>query len=92
MKKTVPDFTNKFLSVSIAGDEHTYAIDCPRFETQGGRLFLVGSVPRGGSTADWSEGVVSAIAWDQVTDFLVFDSAEDYVKRLAKFKKHKRNA
>jgi hypothetical protein len=93
MKKTLhPDFTKKFVSVSIVGDEYSYALNCPRFEMQGGRLFLVGTVPRGGSTGDWSEGAVSAVAWDQVTDYLVFDSAEHYHKRLALFKKHKRKA
>jgi len=88
-KMTFPKFTNKFVQVSITGDSHTYSMASPRFETQAGRLFLVGTVPRGGSTGDWSEGAVCAVAWEQVTDYLVFDSAKDYSKRLAKFKKHK---
>jgi hypothetical protein len=93
MKKTTfPDFTGKMLSVSIVGDEHTYAIDSPRFVLQGGRWFLIGRVPRGGSTGDWSEGAVSAVAWDQVTDYLVFDSAKHYKKRVAIFNKQKRKA
>jgi len=48
-------------------------------ETQGGRLFLVGTVRRGGSTNDWSGGVPRAVAWDQAFDYLVFDSAEQYL-------------
>jgi hypothetical protein len=93
MKKTrLPDFTKKLVSVSMAGDEHSYALDCPRFETQGGRLFLVGTVPHGGSTSNWSEGAMCAIAWENVTDYLVFDSAKHYQKRLEIFKKHKRKA
>ena len=90
MKKTTfPDFSKKFVSLSIAGDSHTYAMDRPHFESQGGRLFLVGIVPRGGSNGDWSEGAGCAVAWDRVTDYLVFDSAEHYQKGLAKFKKYK---
>jgi len=96
MKKTTfPDFSGKLISVGIVGDDHTYAIDHPRFVSQGGRWFLVGTVPPGGSSGDWSEGAVSAVAWDQVTDYLVFDSAKHYQKRLAifeKYKKHKRKA
>jgi hypothetical protein len=63
MKKTLPDFTNKLVSVSFAGADDTHAIEHTRWETQGGRLFLVGTVPRGGSTRDWVEGVVCAVAW-----------------------------
>ena len=74
MKKPRPDFSKKVVSCGIIGNEHTSAVERPRFEMQGGRLFLVGTVPRGGSSRDWSAGVVSAVAWDQVTDYLMFDS------------------
>jgi hypothetical protein len=91
MKKTqFPDFTAKMVQLGIADDDHTYAMDDPRFVSHGGRWFLVGTVPRGGSNGDWSEGVVSAVAWDQVVTYLVFDSAEHYQKRLAIFEKYKR--
>jgi hypothetical protein len=90
MKKTIPDFSGKFISLSIAGDGHTYAMERARFELQGGRLFLVGVVPHGGSNGDWSEGARCAIAWHGVTDYLVFDSAEHYQKALAKFEKYKK--
>ena len=73
----------------MAGDEHSYVLDRPRFETQGGRLFLVGTVPPGGSANDWSEGAACAVAWEKVTDYLVFESAKHYQKRLKIFRKHK---
>ena len=89
MKRTTfPDFSGKFVSLSIAGDSG-YTMDRPHFEWQGGRLFLVGIVPHGGSNGDWSEGAGCAVAWDGVTDYLVFDSAEHYQKGLAKFRKYK---
>jgi hypothetical protein len=93
-KTTIPDFSKKFVSLSIAGDSHTYAIDRPHFESQGGRLFLVGIVPHGASNGNWSEGALCAVAWDGVTDYLVFDSIEHYKKGLEKFEKykHKRKA
>ena len=82
MKKTVPDFSMKVVTFGIVGDDHGYAVENPRFEIQAGRLFLVGTVPPGGSTRDWSEGALIGVAWDKVTDYLVFDSAKDYWKRL----------
>jgi hypothetical protein len=88
-KTTLPDFTNKVVSLGIGKDEYTYAINSPRFELQGNKLFLIGTVPAGGSTGDWCEGATSAVAWDNVTDYLVFDSASRYAKSLLKFKKHK---
>jgi len=82
MKKALPDFSKKLVSVSLVGDKDGRALDRPRWVTQGGRLFLVGTVPRRGSTRDWCEGLASAVAWDQVTDYLVFDSADHYRERL----------
>jgi hypothetical protein len=81
MKKTTfPDFNNKVVQVGIVTDKYAYSINCPRLETQGGRLFLVGTVPRGGSNGDRCEGVLRAVAWDQVTEYMVFDSVKDFRK------------
>ena len=90
MKKPLPDFSRKLVSVSLAGEDDGRAVECPQWEMQGGRLFLVGTVPRGGSTRDWCEGVVSAVAWDQVTDYLVFDSVDHYRERLRIYERRRR--
>jgi hypothetical protein len=92
MKNIRPDFTKKLVSLSLVGDEGTRILDCPHWEMQAGRLFLVGIVPRGGSGGDWCEGIQCAAAWDQVTDYLVFDSAKHYRKQLAIYEKRKRKA
>ena len=92
MKKTLPDFANKLVSASFAGADTTHAIEHARWETQGGRLFLVGTIPRGGSTRDWVEGVECAIAWDEVSDYLLFDSVEDYRARLKIYERRKGKA
>jgi hypothetical protein len=91
MKKTHPNFSGKLVSLSVAGDSHSYAMERARFESQAGRVFLVGIVPRGGSNGDWSEGAGCAVAWDTVTDYLVFESVEHYQKRLAKYEKYKKS-
>jgi hypothetical protein len=93
MKKTThPDFTGKFVSFSIIGDDHTFGMDRPHFELQGDRWFVIGTVPHGCSNGDWSEGAMNAIAWDQVNNYLVFDSVKHYLHGLKKFKKYKHKA
>lgn len=91
-KAKLPDFTKKMVSVSIASEEDGRCVDRPQWEVQGGKLFLVGTVPRGGSTNDWCAGIKSAVAWDQVTDYLVFDSSEQYRERLAIYYNKKRKS
>ena len=93
MKKTaLPDFTGKLIQVSLVGDNHGYAMESPRFEKQGGKLFLTGRVPPGGTSSNWSEGALCAVVWDSVTDYLVFASAKHYEKRREVFRKHARRA
>ena len=91
-KAALPDFKDKVVQASIVGDNHAYAMGSPHFEMQGGRLFLVGVVPPGGTSSNWSAGAVVAVDWDRVTDYLVFDSAEVYLKGREKERRyHKRN-
>jgi hypothetical protein len=82
MKSYLPTFTGKILSVLSANEDTSQIIADAKLEIQGGRLFLVGTVPKGGSRVDWMLGLRSAIAWDMVQDYVVFDSLEDYQKRL----------
>ncbi len=91
-KTGLPDFTKKVVSVSIAGEDDGRCLEHPRWETQGGRLFLVGTVPRGGSRSNWCGGIPSAVAWDAVTDYLVFDSAEHYLERVRVYERSKRKS
>ena len=90
MKNTLPDFTNKVVSVSFVGADDSQAIQNPHWEMHGGRIFLVGTVPRGGSTRDWCKDVLAAAAWDKVSDCLVFDSVADYQSRLKIHESRKR--
>ena len=43
--KSTPDFTNK--TVSFSTNEDSLTILNPQFEEQGGRLFVVGTRPKG---------------------------------------------
>jgi hypothetical protein len=88
-KSYLPDFSHKVLSVSIAGEDDGRCLEHPEWEMQGGRLFLVGTVPLNASRNDWCGGVPSAVAWNQVTDYLVFNSAKHYAKSLRRYYRNK---
>lgn len=64
--------------VSFSSDEETLAIANVSVEDILGRLFIIGTIPNGGTTNDWAEGKTCGIAWDSVSDFIVFNSVEDY--------------
>jgi hypothetical protein len=88
----LPDFSDKVVSASIAGDGWARVLVHPRWEVQGGRLFLIGTVTPGSSTNEWCAGLPNAVAWDAVTDYLIFDSPEHYAKRLAIHDRKKRKS
>jgi hypothetical protein len=92
MKNALPDFTEKVVVLSFPTTDGSRALAHPRWEKQGGRLFLIGAVPVGGSRNDWLKGGEAAVAWEMVSDYLVFDSLEDYHKRRSIYASHKRKA
>ena len=72
LKKTpLPDFSNKLLSIALFAEESSRPIHRPRWEMLGGKLFLIGKVPPGGSRGDWAEGILNAVAWDRVVEATV---------------------
>ena|ERR1035441_5131718 len=82
MKTQLPDFEGKVVSVVCKNEDTGQLIRSPKFEGQGGRLFLVGTVPEDASQDNWMEDLPCAIAWDTVQDYVIFDSMSDYLTRL----------
>jgi hypothetical protein len=79
----LPNFTDKIvLTYCGALDYHPTALENPRFEMQGGRLFLTGIHPDDGSGTNWFAGLPVAVAWDTVSVYLICDSVEDYQARM----------
>jgi hypothetical protein len=79
----LPDFRGKVVLIFLRQffREHDFAyrvaVRSPRFERQGGRLFLLGPrqpprVPRLGDES------VHAVAWEAVEQYVIFDSEEQY--------------
>ena len=82
-EESIPDFSDKSVTFYLANVPFEYAvtIDSPKFEIQAGRIFAVGHVVASASN-DWSADSIVAIAWDQVSQYLVFDSVEEYKKKV----------
>ena len=81
-----PDLRNKALAVYLRNRSAEYAniIEYPEFEMQGGRVFLVGTVANCVPYGTWNAGARTAIAWDEVEQYIVFDSVEEYLDRCSK--------
>ncbi len=82
MKGTLPDFRGK--TVSFSTTESILVVENPQFREKAGRVFVVGTIPRGATASDWALGIQCGVAWSAVTDYMVFDSVEDYRRRLVK--------
>jgi hypothetical protein len=81
----LPNFRGKVLTIYFEGRANIAdgaIIEDPRLERQAGRLFLMGRVPHGVNPGDWNGGLTSAIAWDAVAEYTVFDSIDEYRKRI----------
>jgi len=83
----LPDFMGKILLLYTLNPaqamQNGTALEYAEFKTFSNRLFIVGSVPVIGSH-EWDSNLQSAVAWDAVQSYLVFESKQDYIVRLQK--------
>jgi hypothetical protein len=75
----LPDFGDKLVMIIFnrPGEDHA-VIQNPRFEEQGGRLFLVGAIPVG--VIPGFDDLPAAFAWEDVEQYIVFQSVEQYIQ------------
>ena len=88
----LPDFYGKVIVVYVANAPHGIqdgiVLEFASIEKYAGRLFIVGRVPSvDGSSGDWSANLQGGVAWDSVAHYLIFDSREDYMRRMRKHNK-----
>lgn len=81
-QKLLDMFKGKVVSFSSA--DETLAIKNIAIENLEGRLFIVGQIPNGATKNDWAANCECAIAWDVITDYILFESEEQYVELMAK--------
>ena len=82
MTDQTPDLTGKCVSITSTADDTSHDLHDPHFEMQGGRLFIVGTIPAGSTSSDWVANCQGAVAWDTVSDYIVFDSLDAWKKAV----------
>ncbi len=70
-----PDFSGKVVIFYTSNEGGSHTLASPVFEVRAGRLFVTGRSPVVGG---WMDGLAGAVAWDAVSAYLVYDSAEAY--------------
>ena len=90
---SLPDFAGKVVMVypTHKPDADGEVLCDPRFEQQGGRLFLLGTPAPGTTVNNWLEGRTVAVAWDTIDVYCVFNSLNDYLERRSKAWKEARD-
>ena len=91
MKSTLP-FTGKAISIVLIGEDESKLIIHPHLEVQGGKMFLVGIIPPGGSRRHWVDGLPIAYAWDRVQEYIVFNSVKHHAERLAVYERKRKHS
>lgn len=74
------DFSDKVVSFGTANDN--LAVKNISFEKVFGKIFVKGVVPKGTTNNDWAAGQKCAISWDTITDYIIFDSEDEYKRAL----------
>ena len=84
----LPNFDGKCLHVYTSNAQSgAYFIENPYFESQAGRLFLVGRISTAYDEKVWARGRVTCIAWDRVEQYHVYDSVDEWRQALAAWRK-----
>ena len=79
----LPNFRGKIVALYFGPTGDSYGLlEKSKFETQAGRMFLVGTIPQ--YSRGWGQGLPMAVAWDSVFRYLVFDSLDQYNREVAK--------
>ncbi len=73
-------FKDKILSIRISSDDCSHDLISPHFEEIKGRTFLVGEVAEQSTESGWIAGKKSGIAWDEIYEYFIFDTLEEYTK------------
>ncbi len=90
-REELPDFSGKmvvfYTSNAPRAVQDGILLEFITFQIYGGRLFVNGRIPLTDNKGmEWESNLKAAIAWDDVTHFVVFDSREDYIERTGKAK------
>ncbi len=77
-----PEFTGKCISILLIDESHSHDLNDPHFEYQGGRLFIIGTIPKISTESGWSANQIGGVAWDRVRDYVLFDNLDSYLNAV----------
>jgi hypothetical protein len=83
-RDSIPDFSGKCISMMLIDESHSHDLNDPHFEYQGGRLFIVGTIPEIATESGWSGNQIGGVAWDRVRDYVLFENLESYIEGVKK--------
>lgn len=83
-KEALPDWSGKCVSMMLIDESHSHDLNNPHFEYQGGRLFIIGTIPENATDSGWSSNQIGGVAWDRVRDYVLFENIESYVEGVRK--------
>jgi endonuclease V-like protein UPF0215 family len=75
-------FKDKIVSFSTGDD--FLGIMNPKFKTIHNKVLLVGTIPKGATTQDLAKNKSCAVSWRHVTDYIIFDSIDEYNNFMGK--------
>jgi len=76
-----PSFRGKIVLFYRRSFDRSSLLKNINFQTHAGRLFVCGAVAPEGSAYNWARGLSIAVAWEEVAEYIVFNSAADYKRR-----------
>ena len=83
----LPDFTGKILVIYVSNPSRPIqdglVLEFPAFRKIDNQLFITGRIPEFGGD-NWISQLQTGIAWHAVQSYLIFDSREDYMRRMPK--------
>ena len=81
-----PDFSGKIVLLYLENraSEDSVVLENAAFQIQGDKIFLVGRIAEGTTPNDWASGVDTAVSCDSIEQYLVFDSLQEYMDRVAR--------
>lgn len=83
-KEAIPDFSGKCISMRLIDEPHSHDLNNPHFEYQGGRLFIIGTIPEIATDSGWSANQTGGVAWDRVRDYVLFENIDSYTQAVKK--------
>ena len=80
----VENLHGKVISITIKDDSVSHDFINPEFKELQGRTFVTGITPKGQTDSGWTDNCPAGVAWDRVTDYVIFDSIESYIYAVKK--------